>query len=89
MDTMNYPTTKGDVCMAAKKQPMNYMEELQKIDADIAVLDKRRKSILAKKRDEDSRALAEFLQHHGISAEDAVEMLTPVASAGMVDPKEV
>lgn len=75
--------------MATKKQSANYMEELQKIDADIEALNKKRKAILAKKKDGDMRALAEFLQTHGISAEDAVEMLTPVATAGTAAAKEV
>lgn len=75
--------------MAAKKQPVNYTQELQKVDSEIEALGKKRKAILEKKKDEDMRALAEFLQTHGISAEEAVEMLTPVAAAGITAPKEV
>ena len=52
-------------------------------------MEKRRKGILAKKRDSDAQVLTEFLRTHGISAEDAVEMLTPVAAAAIERAKQV
>lgn len=75
--------------MAARTKKADYQEELRKIDEEMAALEKKRKGILARKRDSDAQVLTEFLRTHGISAEDAVEMLTPVAAAAIEQAKQV
>lgn len=73
----------------AEKKPANLLEEIQKIDMEIDTLERKKKNLLSKKKDEDMRALAAFLEKNGISAEDAMEMLSPVAAAAIEKAKEV
>ena len=72
-----------------EKKPANLLEEIQKIDLEIDTLERKKKNLLSKKKDEDMRALAAFLEKNGISAEDAMEMLSPVAAAAIEKAKEV
>ena len=58
----------------AKQKQGSYLEELQKIELEIDALERKKKNLLSRKKDEDMKALAAFLEQNGISAEDAMEM---------------
>ena len=73
----------------AKQKQGSYLEELQKIELEMNALERKKKALLSKKKDEDMKALAEFLEQNSISAEDAMEMLSPVAAAATKKDKEV
>lgn len=73
----------------AKQKQSSYLEELQKIDLEMSALERKKKALLSKKKDEDMKALAVFLEQNSISAEDAMEMLSPVAAAATKKDKEV
>lgn len=73
----------------AKQKQGSYLEELQKIELEIDALERKKKNLLSRKKDEDMKALAAFLEQNGISAEDAMEMLSPVAAAVTKKAKEV
>lgn len=73
----------------AKQKQSSYLEELQKIDLEMSALERKKKTLLSKKKDEDMKALAAFLEQNSISAEDAMEMLSPVAAAATKKDKEV
>ena len=73
----------------AKQKQSSYLEELQKIDLEMNALERKKKTLLSKKKDEDMKALAAFLEQNSISAEDAMEMLSPVAAAATKKDKEV
>jgi hypothetical protein len=73
----------------AKQKQGSYLEELQKIELEMNALERKKKALLSKKKDEDMKALAAFLEQNSISAEDAMEMLSPVAAAATKKDKEV
>lgn len=73
--------------MSRPRKPINYEQELEKVDAQIARCDstraeliKRRQELLNEKRESEVGMLYDALQEKGISIEDIMEIITNSSS---------
>lgn len=69
--------------MARPKKPINFQEELERIDMrlvhhqnSIKELEEKRESICSQKRQSDMNQLLNFMQEHNLSASDVINQMS-------------
>lgn len=69
--------------MARPKKPINFQEELERIDMrlvhhqnSIKELEEKRESICSQKRQSDMNQLLNFMQEHNLSASDVINQIS-------------
>ena len=69
--------------MARPKKPINFQEELERIDMrlvhhqnSIIELEKKREPICSQKRQSDMNQLLNFMQEHNLSASDVINQIS-------------
>lgn len=69
------------------RKQVNFTEELQKIEKQMADLEAKRKELLAQKNEADMKSLSEFIAANNISAAEAIAILSPAVAAAAQTPK--